>query len=144
MDPQTKDRIEAVRQEVHGCKEMENQPDRKDALQALLDHAYRTANGTPDKIEEIAQSISVLLVHMVRNETREPKRVKEIVDNAIGSAIEKHIVNCPVQKAPRTLKGAALQVAAQYPLIVTLSGLFLAKQYGWEIISEFLKALVGG
>ena len=34
MDPQTKDRIEAVRQEVHGCKEMEDQPDRKDTLQA--------------------------------------------------------------------------------------------------------------
>jgi len=112
-------KIKAARQEVDGTNAP---PERKDGLQSLLDQAYATANGSPDKLGEMANAISLLIIHNVRAEIREGARMQ--------AAIDTHQVVCRATRVPRTFREAMNSAAAQYPLLTILL-LGWAAERGW-------------
>jgi len=112
-------KIKAARAEVEKSRAPS---ERKDGLQAMLDHAHSCANGHPDKIAAIAEAMSYLIVHIVRSETREPERFE--------TAIAAHRTECRASRMPRNLREAAMAVAAQYP-ILTILAIGWAAERGW-------------
>jgi len=119
MNPIIEQKIKATRQEVEGTNAP---PERKDGLRDLLDQAYATANGSPDKLVAMANAISLLIVHNVRAEIREGARMQ--------AAIDAHQVVCRATRVPRTLREAMVSAAAQYPLIMLLA-IGWAAERGW-------------
>lgn len=119
MNPIIEQKINAARSEVH----LDSMPpERKDALQSMLDHAHSCANGHPDKIGAIAEAMSYIIIHIVRAETRERDRT--------ATAIEEHATICKANRVPKTLREVAASVAAQYPLFAVLM-IGIAIERGW-------------
>ena len=118
MDARVEGRIRAARSEIAASATLP--VDRKDSLQLMLDHAEACSNGDPDKIEAIAAGMADMIVHVVRNETREGERVQ--------AAIDAHRTECRVARVPRTLREALLSVATQYPLLAAFLLMWLAKE----------------
>lgn len=133
MDDVIRNRIEAVRAEVHRS---EMEPELKDALQVRLDHATRCANGHPDKINAIAEAVSDGIVHDVRNEVR----IRERINASITAAVAAHAIACPLNKgAPKTWKEFTSTMIQQYPTAVLVAFLWLVQRFGLEPVLEFLK-----
>jgi hypothetical protein len=119
MNPIIEQKIIAARSEVQRDP---MPPERKDALQSMLDHAHSVANGNPDKIGAIADSMSYIIIHIVRQEVREHDRTQ--------AAIENHTAECKANKLPKTFREFVLSLAAQYPLLAVLV-LGAALERGW-------------
>lgn len=119
MNPIIEQKINAARSEVNRDA---MPPERKDALQSMLDHAHSVANGSPDKIGAIAEAMSYIIIHIVRQETRESERT--------AHAIEEHATICKANRVPKNLREAAASVAAQYPLFAVLI-IGIAIERGW-------------
>lgn len=127
MDETTAARIAAARKEVDRSG---IDGEHKDALQAMLDHAERCSNGTPDKLAAIGEAMGDLIVRDVRREAREDRR--------ISAALKAHERACRKQ-APRNLREIAGRIAAEYPLLVGFALLWAANRFGIEKVL----ALVG-
>ena len=121
MNPIIEQKIIAARSEVQRDS---MPPERKDALQSMLDHAHSVANGSPDKIGAIAEAMSYIIIHIVRAETREHDRTK--------AAIEAHTTECKANKLPKTMREFMLSLAAQYPLLAVLL-IGIAIERGWIV-----------
>jgi hypothetical protein len=122
MDSATQQRIEAAREEVNSSP---LDPEHKDALQMLLDHAGRCANGTPDKIGAMSVAIADLIVRDVRREAREDAR--------IAAAVAAHATT-----VPGSWREFVLRLASQYPVLVGFALLWLANRYGLEKLLSVL------
>ena len=121
-------KIKAARQEVENEVDPKH-PERKDGLQEMLNHAYRCANGSPDKIGAIADAVAALIIHSVRAEIREPLRMQEAVDA--------HEEKCRASRIPRSVREALMSAAAQYPLVTLLV-------VGWLIERGYLAQVLKG
>jgi hypothetical protein len=121
MNPIIEQKINAARSEVQRDS---MPPERKDALQSMLDHAHSVANGNPDKIGAIAEAMSYIIIHIVRQETREHDRTK--------AAIEDHTSECKANRVPKTAREFLVSVAAQYPLLAVLL-IGIAIERGWIV-----------
>ena len=121
MNPIIEQKIIAARCEVQRDS---MPPERKDALQSMLDHAHSVANGNPDKIGAIAEAMSYIIIHIVRAETREHDRTE--------AAIESHATECKANKLPKTMREFMLSLAAQYPLLAVLL-IGIAIERGWIV-----------
>ncbi len=119
MNPIIEQKIIAARSEVQRDS---MPPERKDALQSMLDHAHSVANGNPDKIGAIADSMSYIIIHIVRQEVREHDRTCK--------AIADHSTECKANRVPKTAREFLLSVAAQYPLLAVLF-IGVAIERGW-------------
>jgi hypothetical protein len=119
MNPIIEQKIIAARSEVQRDS---MPPERKDALQSMLDHAHSVANGNPDKIGAIAEAMSYIIIHIVRAETREHDRTCK--------AIADHSTECKANRVPKTAREFVLSVAAQYPLLAVLF-IGVAIERGW-------------
>ena len=121
MNPIIEQKIVSARSEVQRDS---MPPERKDALQSMLDHAHSVANGNTDKIGAIAEAMSYIIIHIVRAETREHDRTE--------AAIELHATECKVNKMPKTMREFMLSLAAQYPLLAVLL-IGIAIERGWIV-----------
>ena len=119
MNPIIEQKIIAARTEVQRDS---MPPERKDALQSMLDHAHSVANGNPDKIGAIADSMSYIIIHIVRQEVREHDRTRQ--------AIADHATVCKAGRVPKTAREFLISVAAQYPLLAVLL-IGIAIERGW-------------
>ena len=129
INPIIEQKINAARTEVEAAPIVS---ERKDGLQGMLDHAQACANGTPNKLEAIAEAMSFLIVHIVRSETREIHRIND--------AIAGHATACRLARVPKTAKDVAIYMAAQYPLW-TIIGIAWAVERGYigKIVDVVLK-----
>jgi len=121
-------KLKATRKEVEDKVDPKH-PERKDGLQTMLDHAYRCANGSTNKIEAIADALAALIIHSVRAEIREPLRMQEAVDA--------HKAACRASRIPKSVREALMSAAAQYPLVALLV-------IGWLIERGYLTQVLKG
>jgi len=117
LDPRLVSKIDAAKAEIASADITE---DRKDGFRDLLTQAYSCANGTPDKVNAIAETLSFLVVHSVRNELREGARTQD--------AINKCKLTCKSHSAPTSLREFFGSIAAQYPIAAVLVLLWAAKE----------------
>ena len=116
-DPRLVSKIDAAKAEIASAGITE---DRKDSFRDLLTQAYSCANGTPDKVNAIAETLSFLVVHSVRDELREGARTQD--------AINRCKLTCKLHSAPTSLRGIFGNIAAQYPIAAVLVILWAAKE----------------
>jgi len=121
MDDLVKEDIERTRRYLLGSTLAE---DTKDGLQNLLTSAARGANGTPDKLQAIADAMLALAIHEVKQAVRLPALVQ--------SAVDAHSVKCPLNSPggkfgliyrmrwPLAAVACAACVSPNFPLIAAL------------------------
>lgn len=123
MNEQIKNRINAVRCEI---EKSGLAGEHRDILHNLMDHAEKCANGTPDKINALCEAVSDMLIRDVRNEIRSYDRMKELLENTVGSAINDHAESCSFKR--RTgLWGVVDAFAQQYPTITIVIIVYLVQ-----------------
>lgn len=103
----------------------------RDALADDLRYA-QDINGTDN---EALRGIKRLLISGVRRELLAHDRVR--------GAVNDHAEHCPAMTAPRTLKAAIQQIAAQYPIIVAIMILLAAKELGVEGVAKIVAMFTG-
>jgi hypothetical protein len=120
LNSATKEKIERTREYL---LESDLPEDAKDNLQSLLDFSAEAANGSTDKIKDMAQAQLQSAMFHVKNAVRTPNVIKDIV--------AQHAANCPGKKivaAPQpalTGKLAALY-AFRWPICIIISVIVLA------------------
>lgn len=105
MNEQAKEKIERTRKYVLASALPE---DTKDGLGNLLDAGACAANGTPDKLQAIADAILELILHEVKQAVRNPEAVKK--------AVQEHVKECPLAAAPGGKLGVVYRF--RWPLCV--------------------------
>ena len=121
MDERTAGMIKATRAEVEASA---LEPEHKDVLQGMLDHAHKCANGTPDKVGAIGEAVAALIVRDARKEVRDHKRLKD--------EIAAHMAVCGKRTAPKNVREFAQRMAADYPLVVMIAAMLAIKGIGFR------------
>lgn len=115
MNEESKEKVERTRAYLLGSGLAE---DTKDGLQGLLDAAGKAANGTPDKLQAIADAMLALAIHEVKQAVRLPAMVK--------GAVEAHAMGCPLN-SPGGKFGLIYRM--RWPLCVVISVAFLSPNF---------------
>lgn len=92
--------------------------DTKDGLQDLLDKAGKAANGTPDKLQAIADAMLSMALHEVKQAVRVPEVVIRSAERAAKAEVETHASACASKMPAAGKLGIALQFAKSWPLML--------------------------
>lgn len=144
MNPQFEEKVSAARQEITRSESIT--PTHKDVLHSLLDDACVSANGTPDKLAAIARTVSTLALHSVRHEVRSAKDLDEVIDKAIGRALEAHSMTCPYAKSllgPKSFQDFIRKMAASSPVTLVIVFLWILSKFGPDAVVAVFKAFGG-
>lgn len=88
--------------------------DAKDGLQDLLDKAGRAANGTPDKLQAIADAMLSMALHEVKQAVRVPACIAE----AARAEVKLHADGCALKMPAAGKIGIVLTLAKSWPLML--------------------------
>ncbi len=104
MTQATRDKISEVKAYLHESGLAE---EHQDGLRSMLDFAADVSNGHPDKLQGMTDLLFMLVLHEVRKEIRQPKKIAEAVTKNMAD----HIGKCPM----RSGAGLPKPLAMLYP-----------------------------
>ena len=97
--------------------------DSKELLYSLLEHAAESANGTPDKLKAIGDTLLAFCLYEIRSTVRFPAQLNQ----AAADAVKAHTESCPMRNFSMNMPKVATWIYPfRWPLCVVTCVIFLA------------------
>jgi hypothetical protein len=109
--------------------------DSKELLYTLLDTAAESANGTPDKLKAIGDTLLAFCLYEIRSSVRFPEQLNQSIENAV----KKHADSCPLRNATINMPKIAIWLMPfKWPLCI-LGSIMLFAPNASAIITSVIK-----